>query len=70
MKQIMNCECGGAGTIVFIHNSALRLRVVGCEACHTTGPARMDNDSAIEQWNSGKRNDANGNRLPPVSTYA
>jgi hypothetical protein len=63
MKTIADCECGGKPAIFFISGSRLRLRVVGCPTCHTTSPARLTTEDAIEQWNDFNRNDKDGNRV-------
>lgn len=59
------CCCGEEPGIFFISGSALRLRVIGCKHCKITSPARMTNDDAATEWNNFKRNDKDGNRLPP-----
>ena len=49
------CDCGRVPGIYRIRGSRLGLRIVGCKACHTGGPARMDSESAIVEWNKGRR---------------
>ena len=60
---VVMCDCGNKPRIVFVKGSALGLRVVGCDKCYTTGPARHTNEDAWEQWNSGHRMNSGGQRI-------
>lgn len=64
------CECGGTPIIVRVRDSALGLRVVGCPACHFTGPASMDTNRAIDKWNAGHRNNPDGERVTEAAPDA
>jgi len=48
--------CGVVPGIKRVIGSRLRLRLVGCETCRTTGKARMTDDDAVDAWNNLERN--------------
>jgi len=62
-QPVVMCDCGNNPRIVFVRNSFLRLRVVGCDKCFISGPARRTNEDAWEQWNLGHRINSDGVRV-------
>lgn len=57
------CDCGEMPGIKKVLGSEFGLRVIGCENCYTTGPARLNDIDAISQWNIGHRINPKGFRI-------